>query len=314
MYDGIINVYKPKGMTSFDVVSAMRRLTGIKKIGHTGTLDPDAEGVLVICIGEALKCVEFMTEKDKEYSAGITFGSSTNTQDASGKILEYSQKRVSVERLNEVLKTFLGKQLQKPPVYSAIKINGKKYCDLARTGKIKDGGPRERQIEIYSINMAETELNSNGEVERAVIDISCSKGTYIRTICNDIGERCGTKAHMSELLRKKSGVFSFEEAYTIESLKSLKDDGKLETAVEPFDKAYYNCRKENFSDENIKRITNGIPIKLYMVYNKKNEYEIGEYIRIYDQKERFRAVGIVKEDEKGKILKGYRIFGIQEKI
>lgn len=310
MLNGIINVYKPTGMTSFDVVSIMRKLTGVRKIGHTGTLDPEAEGVLVLCVGEALKCVEYMMDKDKEYRAEITFGSSTDTQDATGTVLETTEHRIGAAELECVLQEFQGKQIQIPPVYSALKINGKKYCDIARAGKEPQKPPEGREIQIFHIELDQVILNQGAFVEKAYFRVHCSKGTYIRTLCHDIGIRTGGFAHMSALRRTKAGSFSLEQAYTILQLQTLAENARLETALLPPDTAFSSCRAVSFQEENIKRITNGIPVKLWKVDRRERIANplMEELIRVYDSDGRFRAVGRVLPSAEGNLLKGYRIF------
>ncbi len=308
MYNGIFNVYKPLGMTSFDVVSIMRRLTNTRKIGHTGTLDPQAEGVLTVCVGEALKCVEYMTEKDKVYIATICFGTMTNTQDATGQVTQTSDVRISTQQLKQLLETFQGKQLQTPPLYSALKVNGKKYYELARAGEAVKG-PDPREIEVYGIQLLDATVNTTGLIEEAVLEIHCSKGTYIRTLCHDIGLRAGSVAHMKALKRVRAGQFSAQEAYTIEQLEQLQQEGRLEMAMQPMDKAFFNCPEATFDAANLKRILNGIPIRLYLLPKEQQKsFEEGMYVRIYDAEGSFRAVGKAKRDTQGMLLKGYRIF------
>lgn len=308
MYNGIFNVYKPLGMTSFDVVSIMRRLTNTRKIGHTGTLDPQAEGVLAICVGEALKCVEYMTEKDKVYIATICFGTMTDTQDATGQTTQTSDVRISAQQLKQLLETFQGKQLQTPPLYSALKVNGKKYYELARTGKVVQG-PEPREIEVFGIRLVDAAVNAAGLVEEAVLEMHCSKGTYIRTLCHDIGLRAGSVAHMKALKRIRAGQFTAQEAYTIEQLEQLAQQGLLHTAMQPMDKAFFNCPEATFDTVNLKRILNGIPIRLYLLpKGQQPSFEEGTYVRIYDAEGTFRAVGKAMRDTQGMILKGYRIF------
>lgn len=308
MYNGIFNVYKPLGMTSFDVVSIMRRLTNTRKIGHTGTLDPQAEGVLTVCVGEALKCVEYMTEKDKVYEATICFGAMTDTQDATGQVVQTSPVRISVQQLEEVLETFQGKQLQTPPLYSALKINGKKYYELARKGEAVQG-PEPREIQVFQITLQETKVNQAGLVEEAILNIHCSKGTYIRTLCHDIGLRAGSVAHMKALKRTRAGQFAQEDAYTIAQLEQMQQAGTLQDAMQSMDKAFFNCPEAVYEEENIKRILNGIPIRLYLLpKGQAKDFEEGTYVRIYDMEGRFCAVGKAQRDEKGMLLKGYRIF------
>jgi len=307
MESGILNIYKPVGMTSFDVVYIIRKLTGMKKVGHTGTLDPGAEGVLVICAGEALKCVEYMTDKDKEYIARITFGTQTDTQDSAGNTVNSSDKRVTPEELKEVVNTFQGKQKQLPPMYSALKCNGKKYCDIARKGLKIERELQERDIEIYDIYVKDADLNSENFVESAEIFIHCSKGTYIRTICNDIGVKAGTFAHMSRLKRTRAGQFKIEDSFYIEDLKNMSEKGELGRAFINKDYAFNDCVRYTFNDDNIKKITNGISINIVQA-GLDGTLNLDEYIRIYDENNNIRAVGKIIEKDNERLVKGYRIF------
>ena len=313
MLNGIFNVYKPLGMTSFDVVSIMRRLTNTKKIGHTGTLDPQAEGVLTICVGEALKCVEYMMEKDKVYVTTICFGTMTDTQDATGKIVQTSNVRISKTQLGELLQQFQGKQMQTPPLYSALKINGKKYYELARAGEVVEG-PEPREIEVFDIQLQNTFVNEAGFVEEAEVEIHCSKGTYIRTLCHDIGLRAGSVAHMKRLKRITAGQFSLAETYSVAQLEQLQNEGRLESAMQPMERAFFNCPEAVYDGANIKRILNGIPIRLYLLQKgQPSEFAEGTYVRIYDAVGNFCAVGKAEQTPDGMALKGYRIFRAWEK-
>ena len=307
MYDGILNINKPARMTSFDVVSIIRKLTGMKKVGHTGTLDPDAEGVLVLCVGEALKCVEYMMNKDKEYIAKIKFGTQTDTQDSSGQTINSSDKRILPEEMKNIVDIFQGKQNQTVPIYSAIKVKGKKYCDIVRKGLEIEGGPKEREIEINKSFIETFKLNDRGLVEEADIYIHCSKGTYIRTICNDIGVKAGTCAHMSHLKRIRAGNFKLEDSISLDGLKNMAEKGVLSKAFIPKEYAFNECRKHIFDNDNIKRITNGIQINLNLT-NLSEIFYTDEYIRIYNESHEIRAIGKVIDKNDSKYIKGYRIF------
>ena len=211
--DGILIVNKEKGMTSFDVVFRVRRLFGIKKVGHTGTLDPDAEGVLPVCIGRATKCVDMMTGMTKTYEARIRLGVVTDTQDIWGTILEEHPVTVSENDLRAAIMSFEGDSMQIPPMYSAVKVRGKKLVDLARKGVSIDRKPRPvtfSDIRISSVEMPE-----------AVFEVTCSKGAYIRTLCHDIGRSLGCGAALAALKRKRVGPFALTEAKTIGEIRAI---------------------------------------------------------------------------------------------
>ncbi|MDO4804756.1 MAG: tRNA pseudouridine(55) synthase TruB [Lachnospiraceae bacterium] len=214
MVNGVIVVRKEKGMTSFDVVARLRRIFGQKKIGHTGTLDPDAEGVLVVCIGKATKLVDDLSDGTKTYEAELLLGRVTDTQDISGTVLEEHEVRVGREEVREALLSFGGKQYQVPPMYSAIKIGGKKLVDLARKGKVVDRTPRE--VEFTDIVILANEPPS------VRFRVTCSKGAYIRTLCEDVGRKLGCGGCMASLLRTRVRQFDLSEARTLAEIARLK--------------------------------------------------------------------------------------------
>ena len=210
--DGIILINKPLNCTSHDVVNKVRKICHTKKVGHCGTLDPLASGVLVLCINKATKALQFITSEDKEYIATITLGKATDTYDLEGKITsekEY-QNDLTLKQVEETIKTFLGKQKQVPPIYSAIKVNGKKLYEYARNNEKVEIEPRD--IEIYSLELLSFEKN---EIK---IRTHCSKGTYIRSLCVDIASALGYPGVMSSLIRTKSGHFALEDCITLEDL------------------------------------------------------------------------------------------------
>ena len=212
MTDGILLVHKPAGITSFDVVARIRRLYGTKKVGHTGTLDPMATGLLGVLVGRAVKASEFLTEKDKEYIAGLRLGLTTDTEDTTGKTLTESDDIPPKETVLETAKTFVGDIMQVPPLYSALKVNGQKLVDLARQGITVE---REaRPITIYALDI-------DGDGKDYTMRVACSKGTYIRTLCADIGAKLGCGGAMSSLIRTKAGIFDLENAYTLEALEAM---------------------------------------------------------------------------------------------
>ena len=208
MMDGIINVNKPTGMTSHDVVYRLRRILGVKKIGHTGTLDPDASGVLPMCVGKATKLADYLTATDKQYRAELSLGAFTDTQDASGEVLERFDVNVTEKQLRDVLCEFVGEIEQIPPMYSALKVDGKKLYELARRGQ--EVARRPRSITIHALELLE------GEGADWTIRVRCSKGTYVRTLCHDLGRALGCGGCMSSLRRTRAGSFTLAQAVTMQ--------------------------------------------------------------------------------------------------
>ena len=212
--EGIINVLKPPGMTSSDVVVWMRRVLKAKKIGHTGTLDPGVAGVLPLCVGKGTRLAEYITEQGKAYLAEVTFGVTTDTQDAFGKEVHQTKPDLKQSDLERVIPNFLGKIAQTPPMYSAVRKQGKHLYEYARQGLSIERTPRE--VFIYSLKLVKW---YEGEFPRAILDIECSKGTYIRTISHDLGQALGCGAHMSNLLRVRSGPFKIQDSWTLEEIE-----------------------------------------------------------------------------------------------
>lgn len=213
--DGIINVLKPPGMTSSDVVYWLRRGLKTKKIGHTGTLDPGVAGVLPLCVGKATRLAEYLTEQGKAYRAEVTFGITTDTQDAFGKVLQVTSPRLKRGDLEQILPHFSGRISQIPPMYSAVRKEGKHLYEYARQGMTIERTPRE-----VSIDKLELKEWIDGEFPKAILDIECSKGTYIRTLSHDLGQAIGCGAHMSYLLRVRSGPFKLSESWTLEEIEA----------------------------------------------------------------------------------------------
>lgn len=208
---GFLNVYKPAGITSHDVVSCLRRVTKIKQIGHTGTLDPFAEGLLLVCIGKATRLIEYLDD-DKAYTGVIQLGSATDTYDKEGKIIKTSDKMVTKTDIESALIHFTGEIEQLPPIYSAIKVNGKKLYQYAREGK-------EVKIEPRRVNISSLEILDFDEANRQVtLHIECSKGTYIRSMANDLGEKLGTYGHLIKLIRTKVGDFKVNDSIKLDEL------------------------------------------------------------------------------------------------
>ena len=229
MVHGVINVKKEKGMTSFSVVARCRRIFGQKKIGHTGTLDPDAEGVLVVCLGKGTKLVDMLSHGTKTYEAVLLLGCVTDTQDTSGTVLQEYEVDVGPEEAEEAVLSFEGPQMQVPPMYSALKVDGKKLVDLARRGIEVER--KAREVTFTDIEILETEL------PRIRFRVTCSKGAYIRTLCEDIGMKLGCGGCMESLLRTRTGRFKIEEALTLDEISEKVRDGDL-SFVMPIDRFF----------------------------------------------------------------------------
>lgn len=290
--NGVINVYKEKGYTSHDVVAIVRKTLNIKKVGHTGTLDPDAEGVLPVCIGQATKLADYIMAERKSYTAEITFGAETTTQDASGDIIKEYEYTFDENRLREVIDTFKGEQTQVPPMYSAIKINGKKLYEIAREGREIER--KARKITVYDIRIAEI-----NPPNKAIIEIDCSKGTYIRSLCSDIGNKLGWGAFMSSLTRTASGKFKLNEAVKLDELKNAAERGEAEKFIIPPDDVLSGYKRVTVSEKADKYLYNGGKIYGgYLKYDKKpsdNEIVLG-----YDATGRLVGIYLYKFDEEKK--------------
>lgn len=246
---GFLNVYKPKGITSHDVVSALRRITKVKQIGHTGTLDPFAEGVLPICIGKATRLIEYLDD-DKAYTGTIQLGSSTTTYDLEGEEVNFSDKKVTLDEIEAALDKFRGEIEQLPPIYSAIKVNGKKLYEYAREGK-------EVKIEPRGVNISNLQiLNFYPETRQVELHIECSKGTYIRSIANDLGEELGTYGHLVKLVRVKAGMFEVNNAVSLEHIQTKEDVEKL--LIAPLTKLNYMTYELNKNE--LVKVSNGTAI------------------------------------------------------
>lgn len=230
--DGLINVYKEKGYTSFDVVAKLRGILHQKKIGHTGTLDPDAEGVLPVCLGKATKLCEMLTDKDKVYEALIKLGVRTDTQDMSGTVLGTKEYTGDVSTIENTIRSFEGSMEQIPPMYSAVKMNGKKLYELARKGITVERQPR--NITVYYINVKNINLDG-GYIS---IETCVSKGTYIRTLCEDIGKALGCDACMAELKRTRSGAFEIADSIKLDGIAKLAAEDRISEALTGVDEVF----------------------------------------------------------------------------
>ena len=265
--NGFVNIYKEKGQTSHDVVNKVRKIFSTRKVGHTGTLDPNATGVLPIAINNATKVIEYMEQDDKTYYAELTLGVVTDTEDIWGNILKENSVNVSKEEIEDAIKSFVGKQEQVPPMYSALKINGKKLYEMAREGKIVEREARE--IEIFSIE--EIKIIEN----KVSFKVHCSKGTYIRTLCKDIGEKLGCGATMSALERVQAGGFTIDNAVKLSELEDDKEKYVLDLEI-PLKK--FSIIELN--EEDGRKYINGIKLKtdkpngMYRVYIDGNLYGV----------------------------------------
>ena len=263
---GFLNIYKPKGKTSHDVVAILRRTTGVKQIGHTGTLDPFAEGVLPICIGKATRLIEYLND-DKAYIGTVQLGSSTTTYDTEGGAVNISDKTPYLEEVEDCLKTFRGEIEQIPPIYSAIKVKGKKLYEYARSGQDVDIEPR--KVNIFKLEILNYDLK-NKQLE---LEIECSKGTYIRSIANDLGKKLGCYGHLIKLVRTRAGKFNIENSVKLDTLASIADVER--NLIYPLN--YLDYQKYEINDNEKKLISNGIKIQTnlidgisIMVHNNRN--------------------------------------------
>lgn len=279
---------KPPGMTSSDVVVDIRRIFGERRVGHTGTLDPAAAGVLPICIGRATRLFDYLVDKEKEYIAELRFGLETDTEDACGSVIAESSRIVSMAELEAILPDFIGEIEQVPPIYSSLSVNGVKMYKLARSGSVTAPvEERRRKIRIFSLEtLCELEENS------FLIRIRCSKGTYVRSLCRDIGRALGCCAYMPFLLRTASGTFDIEHSHTIAELKELKEKDALSSVVVPVDEAARHLpelRLSGLSEKQKTLIANGASV----------EYEQAEQGRVYRLYLENEFMGLAVRDDSG---------------
>ncbi len=294
--DAIINLLKPPGMTSFDVVKFLRGVLRVDKIGHAGTLDPGAAGVLPVFAGKATKAIEYMMDKDKLYRAELTLGIETDTQDSYGEVIKTDYVGATPEQIESTIKGFKGKQKQVPPMYSAIKINGKRLYELAREGVTVERIPRE--IEIYDLNIVKI-----GPDNKVIFDVACSKGTYIRTLCADIGRSLGCGGHMSFLVRLKVGNFSISDALTLEEVAEAASTGRLGEYVSKIDELFKDIEKITIGEVEEKRLLNGCYVKLDECKSGHNAL-----LRVYNGNGRFLALGRTVKAEGSILLKSHKLF------
>ena len=287
----IVNILKPTGMTSHDVVSRVRKILNIKKVGHTGTLDPDASGVLPICIGKATKVSELILNKDKGYICELTLGITTDTYDSSGEILEKCEDfNVSLDELEKAFDSQRGEIKQLPPMYSALKINGKRMCDLVRSGRSD-----EIELKYRDVNIKKLEILSYKD-NKVMFYVKCSKGTYVRSICYDVGQVLGCGGHMSFLLRTESGKFNLDNSITLEELEVFKENETLDNYLYDIDYVLSNLGLIDINPLAVKSFVNGA-IVYPKGFIKKEFKESDKLVRVYTKGE-FLGVGkLIKVDD-----------------
>lgn len=294
--EGIINILKPPGMTSSDVVVWMRKVLKIKKIGHTGTLDPGVAGVLPLCVGKGTRLAEYITEQGKAYLAEVTFGIMTDTQDAFGKETQVTSADLRQSDLERILSSFMGKISQIPPMYSAVRKEGKHLYEYARQGIVIERTPRE--VSIYKLKL---EKWYDGEFPRAILYIECSKGTYIRTLSHDLGQALGCGAHMSNLLRVRSGPFKIQESWTLEEIEEAVRESTYPfllplTAGIDLPKVFLPAVRAN-------AFRHGLPTKRELVKAPLTEGN-GSYVQVIEDGELI-GIGVWREDS----LFPHKVFG-----
>ena len=270
--NGFFNIHKPAGMSSAAVVAVMRRLTGEKRVGHAGTLDPEAAGVLPVMTGKAARLFDYLVDKEKEYETVAAFGSSTDTQDATGTVLETGDDYPTPETVQEKAKELVGEIVQRPSMYSAIKVGGKPLYLRARRGETAE--VPERTVQIYEIGILGEEPDHGVRLR-----VRCGRGTYIRTLCDDLGRKCGCPAHMRSLVRTKSGIFTLDQAVTLDEARELAAAGKLQEKMLPPDAPLQHMPKADFPKRLAKQIRNGCTLAADCL-NGQNIGE-GETFRVY---------------------------------
>lgn len=278
--DGIINIYKEAGYTSHDVVAKLRGILRERKIGHTGTLDPQATGVLPVCIGKATKLCELLLDKEKAYEAVMLLGVTTDTEDMTGTVLTKTEAHITEEQLRHAAEKFTGKYGQVPPMYSALKVDGKRLYELARDGKEVERKPRE--VEIFENEPVSFVLDENGFVKTAVIRIRCSKGTYIRSLLRDMGEYLGCGACMQSLVRVQAGEFVIADAVTLSEVELARDEGRLSELIRPIEAMLAKYPETSVKEEFERYLYNGNQLEKRMLATSLS-FADGDGVRVYDK-------------------------------
>ncbi|RHW39599.1 tRNA pseudouridine(55) synthase TruB [Lysinibacillus yapensis] len=274
--NGILPLWKERGMTSHDCVFKLRKILKTKKVGHTGTLDPAVEGVLPICIGQATRLAEYLTDAGKTYEAVVSIGKSTTTEDAEGETVEQdsSHKSISRNQLLEALSQLTGEIEQTPPMYSAVKVNGKKLYEYARKGETVERPTR--KVTIYSLELLDEAQTYEGEEITFSIRIACSKGTYIRTLAVQIGEKLGFPAHMASLVRTASGTFIKENCVTLQKVDEIMSEGKIDEILLPVEYALSSYPYIEIDESNEKQILNGQVLPKHALLKENDKIVFGK--------------------------------------
>ena len=291
MLNGIICVNKPEGFTSFDVIAKLRGILKMKKLGHSGTLDPMAKGVLPVFAGSATKAISILPDTDKSYLAGFKLGIVTDTEDITGKILKECPVSVSKEEIEKNAEAFQGNISQTPPMYSAVSVGGKRLYDLARKGIEVDRPSREITVSKFNI------CDFNEETGEGHIDITCSKGTYVRTLINDMGQKLGCGAVMTSLVRTKANGFSLDDCFTLEEIEKLRDENRLDSAIKSTEKLFLALPSLTLNSKKTQMYKNGVKLRL----NELEGFDGKEQYRIYSAENVF--LGIAKADTENNILR-----------
>lgn len=294
---GILPIYKPAGITSHDVVNRIRRLYGTKRVGHAGTLDPMATGVLVVLVGRAAKACEYISSDRKGYRAGMRLGITTDTEDTTGEILTRSENIPAAHEVSAACAEFVGKIKQIPPMYSALKVNGQKLYDLARQGVIIEREARE--IEVFSLECAATDSAAD-----YVLDVKCSGGTYIRTLCADIGARLGCGAAMSALERTEACGISLSECHTLDEIEEMSEDER-DRLLLPTERLFGDLQVVKLPAFFEKLFRDGCPIYQRKI---KTAIAVGERVRIANERGEFFALGEVVARDAETVIKSVKIF------
>ncbi len=297
MINGLVNVYKEKGFTSFDACAVMRGIFGQRKVGHMGTLDPNAKGVLPICLGNATKLCDMLNDKRKEYIAVFLLGKETDTLDIWGNVINERKPKVSEDELRNAIMSFEGGYEQLPPMYSAKKIDGKRLYDLARSGREVERKPV--FVDIYEIEIL------NISMPYATIRVSCGKGTYIRSLCADIAGKCGEIACMTELTRTRVADFTADKAYTLDELTRLKQEGNLESVVVPTDFCFMEYGEIHVKKDFKKYIDNGNKLTHEMLTETKTVKD-KDIVRVYNTENDF--TGLYEYNAPGRFFKPFKMF------
>ena len=297
--NGVLLIDKPKGFTSFDVIAVVRKLTGQRKTGHTGTLDPNATGVLTVLLGSATKAQDIILNHDKSYVAGFKLGLTTDTLDIWGTVTSKSESRVSRADVERLIPKFSGEIEQVPPMYSAVKKDGQRLYDLARRGIEVER--KARKVTVYKLALTDFDE----ETQEGTLEISCSKGTYVRTIIDDLGASLGTGAVMTALRRTFACGFSIDDCITLDDLKLLSEKGEAQTALRSVESLFYDCAEVKISDGQAKRFSNGGALDITRTALKKAEDIDG---KIYRVKNADSFLGLAKADTSAGLLKIYKLF------